>query len=107
MANLNPLVRFIPLCVAILMPITFTISFTMARTAGHITGFNYISDTGTVPIESCVFGQLLNVIGLLLAYSSYYIYLLVSLTSVLQSSERHEGSGIGRDSGAAWYLLRT
>lgn len=82
---LNPLVRFIPLSVVILMPITFTISYTMARTAGHISGFNYISDTGTKPAESCYFGQLLNIIGLLLAYSCYYLYLLVSAQNIICS----------------------
>ncbi|XP_018494365.1 DNA damage-regulated autophagy modulator protein 1 [Galendromus occidentalis] len=81
---LNPRVRFIPLCVAILMPITFTISFMMARTAGHINGFNYISDTGTVPAESCYFGQLLNIIALLLACTTYHLYQLVDKENRLE-----------------------
>ncbi|XP_052065839.1 DNA damage-regulated autophagy modulator protein 1-like isoform X2 [Mytilus californianus] len=62
-----------PIVIAIFVPLTFTITYILAVTSGHVEpAFPYISDTGTKPPESCVFGQLLN-IGAVLAFIIFYI----------------------------------
>ncbi|CAG2217616.1 DNA damage-regulated autophagy modulator protein 2-like isoform X1 [Mytilus edulis] len=62
-----------PIVIAIFVPLTFTITYILAVTSGHVEpAFPYISDTGTKPPESCVFGQMLN-IGAVLAFIIFYI----------------------------------
>lgn len=62
-----------PIVLAVLVPVTFTITYILAVTSGHVQpAFPYISDTGTTPPESCVFGQLLN-IGAVLVLIVFYI----------------------------------
>ncbi|XP_064602061.1 DNA damage-regulated autophagy modulator protein 1-like isoform X1 [Liolophura sinensis] len=62
-----------PVAVFVFIPLTFIISYIIAVCAGHVApGFPYISDTGTEPPESCIFGQMLN-IGAVLAGITLYI----------------------------------
>lgn len=62
----------LPLSCAILFPFTFIISYGIAVALDHVeAGFPYISDTGTMSPESCVFGQLLNICAVLVAATIY------------------------------------
>ena len=45
-----------------LLPIAFILTYLVAVLFGHVVpGFPYISDTGTLPPESCIFGQFLTI----------------------------------------------
>ncbi|XP_048727148.2 uncharacterized protein LOC125645592 [Ostrea edulis] len=62
-----------PIFIVIYVPVSFFITYGIAVGNGHVNpGFPYISDTGTLPPESCVFGQLLN-IGAVIALAVFYI----------------------------------
>ncbi|KAF5400246.1 DNA damage-regulated autophagy modulator protein 2 [Paragonimus heterotremus] len=64
--------HFIPILICILMTLAFVISYTLAVSHDHISvAFPYISDTGTWVPESCVFGQLLNLIATLSGFCAY------------------------------------
>ncbi|XP_014676392.1 PREDICTED: DNA damage-regulated autophagy modulator protein 2-like [Priapulus caudatus] len=65
----------LPLSVSILVPFTFIISYVIAIARGDVEpAFPYISDTGTEPPESCIFGQLLNISAVLIGLSVYVRY---------------------------------
>jgi len=65
--------HLIPLAAAVLFPSTFLLTYVWAVYLGHTDPvWPYISDTGALPPESCVFGQLLN-IGALLLWLTFYI----------------------------------
>jgi hypothetical protein len=66
---------WIPILIFFLMPATFILSYSMAVHYGHVVpSFPYISDTGTTPPESCVFGQLLNIIAAIVCVCVYIRY---------------------------------
>ncbi|WAR01319.1 T15BA-like protein [Mya arenaria] len=54
--------KWLPVTIAIYLPVSFIITYSIAVANGNVAaGFPYISDTGTTPPESCVFGQLMNI----------------------------------------------
>ncbi|CAE1157558.1 DRAM2 [Acanthosepion pharaonis] len=64
-----------PIVVFIAAPVFFLITYAIAVAFKHVDpGFPYISDTGTYPPESCVFGQLLNILALLIGMTLYIRY---------------------------------
>ncbi|XP_060069053.1 DNA damage-regulated autophagy modulator protein 2-like [Ylistrum balloti] len=66
---------------AIYVPVSFIITYTIAVSNGHVeAGFPYISDTGTLPPESCIFGQLLNFGALIAAWNVYIRYKQIKAT---------------------------
>jgi len=70
----DPRVRFLPLVNAVLLPVTYAITYLIARFNGHISGFPYISDTGALAPEACIFGQMHNIVAVLHAFSIYFMY---------------------------------
>ncbi|CAH1114462.1 unnamed protein product [Psylliodes chrysocephalus] len=65
-------VRYLPIIIANTLLLTTIITTTLAYYYGHVTHIiPYISDTGTLPPESCFFGQFLNIIWLLLSAAMY------------------------------------
>lgn len=65
-------VWIIPLSLVI-VPATFIITYLIAVSNGHVASlFPYISDTGTLPPESCIFAQLLN-LGALFGFITVYL----------------------------------
>ncbi|CAK9300245.1 unnamed protein product [Gordionus sp. m RMFG-2023] len=62
-------IHLLPIAILILLPATILITYSIAVSLKHVTptGLPYISDTGTFSPESCIFGQLLNMIGFLIA----------------------------------------
>ncbi|XP_078588061.1 DNA damage-regulated autophagy modulator protein 2-like isoform X1 [Branchiostoma floridae x Branchiostoma japonicum] len=80
----------LPISVGILTAATFAISYSIAVVLKHVAaGFPYISDTGTEPPESCIFGQLLNITAMLVAATVYVRY-----KQVLEYNHRPEDSGL-------------
>ncbi|XP_033752462.1 DNA damage-regulated autophagy modulator protein 2-like isoform X3 [Pecten maximus] len=66
---------------AIYVPVSFIITYAIAVSNGHVeAGFPYISDTGTLPPESCIFGQLLNFGALIAAWNVYIRYKQIKAT---------------------------
>ncbi|XP_024942879.1 DNA damage-regulated autophagy modulator protein 1 isoform X2 [Cephus cinctus] len=64
--------HMIPLSLFILIPVTFMITYTISVQWDHVVpGFPYISETGTLSPESCIFAQFLNIAALLLACCVY------------------------------------
>lgn len=64
-----------PVFLVLYLPVSFIITYTIAVGYGHVeAGFPYISDTGTLPPESCVFGQLLNIGAVFAAFTMYVRY---------------------------------
>ncbi|XP_060577473.1 DNA damage-regulated autophagy modulator protein 1-like [Ruditapes philippinarum] len=67
--------HWLPIILAIYLPVSFIITYSIAVGNDHVKpGFPYISDTGTKPPESCVFGQLVNmgaVLGGIIIYIRY------------------------------------
>ncbi|KAL8601943.1 hypothetical protein ACOMHN_008435 [Nucella lapillus] len=69
-----------PVIMALYLPVTFFITYGMAVHYEHVEPiFPYISDTGTIPPESCLFGQLLNIYAILTAWCMYVRYKQVRL----------------------------
>jgi len=65
----------IPLCTGLIFPSTFLATYGWAVSLGHTDKiWPYISDTGTVPPESCFFGQMLNIGALLLVITVFIRY---------------------------------
>ncbi|XP_022666845.1 DNA damage-regulated autophagy modulator protein 1-like [Varroa destructor] len=60
------------------------ITSSMAVARGHVSGFVHISDTGTVPPESCVFGIMLTFFAVMVFFSVWNVY-----TTTLQPSALH------------------
>ncbi|XP_069132647.1 DNA damage-regulated autophagy modulator protein 2-like isoform X2 [Argopecten irradians] len=66
---------------AIYVPVSFIITYSIAVANDHVeAGFPYISDTGTLPPESCIFGQLLNFGALIAAWNVYIRYKQIRAT---------------------------
>jgi len=65
-------VWLIPVASAAFAFASFLVSYILAVANNHVDAFlPYISDTGTLPPESCVFGQLLNLSAIFLVLSAY------------------------------------
>jgi hypothetical protein len=65
-------VWIIPFLTFIFSTAAFVVSYAIAVSLNHVTAiWPYISDSGTLPPESCIFGQLLNVAALFLACTVY------------------------------------
>ncbi|XP_050408688.1 DNA damage-regulated autophagy modulator protein 1 [Patella vulgata] len=68
-------VCILPFLLAFFLPVTFLITYAVAVKYGHVyAAFPYISDTGSFPPESCIFGQFVNiyaVIGALFMFVRY------------------------------------
>lgn len=68
-------IYLLPLTVFVLLPGTFIITYVISVSLGHVEpDFPYISDTGTHSPESCIFGQLLNLVAFLIAITVYTRY---------------------------------
>ncbi|XP_051161720.1 DNA damage-regulated autophagy modulator protein 2-like [Leptopilina boulardi] len=62
----------LPLSLFILIPVTFIITYTISVQWDHVVpGFPYISETGTLSPESCIFAQFLNIAAVLLGCCVY------------------------------------
>merc|ERR1711874_540421 len=69
----NP--KYLTLITALLFPGTFLATYGISAYLGHSDlVWPYISDTGTNPPESCIFGQLLNIGAVLLCFIFYTRY---------------------------------
>jgi len=67
--------HLIPLAAGLIFPVTFLATYGWAVSLGHTDMiWPYISDTGTVPPESCFFGQMLNIGALLLVITVFIRY---------------------------------
>ncbi|KAK3594034.1 hypothetical protein CHS0354_040792 [Potamilus streckersoni] len=65
----------LPIVLVIYLPVSFIITYAIAVKYNHVEpGFPYISDTGTSPPESCIFGQLLNIGALICSVVMYTRY---------------------------------
>lgn len=72
--NLEKLYLF-PVLFAALVPVTLLITYTIAVSDDDVYPFfPYVSDTGTLPPESCVFGQFLNIAAVLILITVYLRY---------------------------------
>ncbi|CAL8106876.1 unnamed protein product [Calicophoron daubneyi] len=68
--------QYLPISLDILMFGTFATSYSISSVSGNVSVlFPYISETGTLVPESCVFGQLLNLCACLGALCVYVWYL--------------------------------
>ncbi|XP_013787276.1 DNA damage-regulated autophagy modulator protein 2-like [Limulus polyphemus] len=68
-------IYFLPLAVFILLPGTFILTYVISILLRDVeVEFPYISDTGTYVPESCIFGQLLNLVASLIAATVYVRY---------------------------------
>ncbi|KAK2189395.1 hypothetical protein NP493_107g00017 [Ridgeia piscesae] len=71
----TPGLHWFPLAVFILLPGTFLLTYAIAVWLQHVEAdFPYISDTGTQPPESCIFGQLLNIAAVIAGITVYIRY---------------------------------
>ncbi|XP_044737781.1 DNA damage-regulated autophagy modulator protein 2-like [Chrysoperla carnea] len=71
-------VTWIPIGLFVLIAATFITSYSIAVGLGHVNAFlPYISDTGTLPPESCIFGQFLNIAGFITCILAYIRYLQI------------------------------
>ncbi|XP_041367554.1 DNA damage-regulated autophagy modulator protein 2-like [Gigantopelta aegis] len=69
----------LPILLVVFLPLTCVITYVMAVVLGHVDPeFPYISDTGTVPPESCVFGILLGLYAFICAFAIYIRYCQVA-----------------------------
>lgn len=76
--NMKLAVKFMPLIITATLLIVVIITTFLAFQLNHVTGgLPYISDTGTIAPESCIFGQFLNIIWILLTFSMYCKFLQV------------------------------
>ncbi|KAJ8932277.1 hypothetical protein NQ314_014769 [Rhamnusium bicolor] len=67
-------VKYLPLMILLLLASTVCTTLLLTLIKKHVTdSLPYISDTGTLPPESCVFGQALNVLWVLCMYNIMYI----------------------------------
>lgn len=64
-----------PVFIVIYVPVSFFITYGIAVYNGNVKpDFPYISDTGAMPPESCVFGQLLNIAAVVAMFVFYIRY---------------------------------
>jgi len=69
----NP--QYVTAATAVLFPATFLVTYGIAVSLDHADSlWPYISDTGTKPPESCIFGQFLNIGAFLLCVIFYIRY---------------------------------
>ncbi|CAH1787702.1 unnamed protein product [Owenia fusiformis] len=76
-----------PLAIPIILCLTFIVTYVVSVQLGHVNpSFPFISDTGSRPPESCIFGQMLNIAAVLVAIVMYIRY-----RQVLQYSSQETG----------------
>ncbi|XP_071809116.1 DNA damage-regulated autophagy modulator protein 2-like isoform X1 [Asterias amurensis] len=64
---------WLPISVGVFLGLSMIVPYCIAVGLGHVSpGFPYISDTGTEPPESCIFGQLLN-LAALFAFATIFV----------------------------------
>jgi len=86
-----------PVVIVIMLPATFLTTYTIAVLEGHVPAeFPYISDTGTLPPESCIFGQLLNITAMLIAALIYIRYKQVQDHHINSPYDTGQGRAINR-----------
>ncbi|XP_023022651.2 DNA damage-regulated autophagy modulator protein 2 isoform X2 [Leptinotarsa decemlineata] len=65
-------VEWLPSIICNLLLVLVVITVSLSFHYGHVTHIiPYISDTGTLPPESCIFGQVLNILWTLISFSMY------------------------------------
>ncbi|XP_073987211.1 uncharacterized protein isoform X2 [Rhodnius prolixus] len=80
-----------PSAVCLITPLTFIITYIVAVSLKHVNPiFPYISDTGTLSPESCVFTQLLNTTSILLACCVYIRHLQIQKQIELKWNLKHK-----------------
>ncbi|XP_052798851.1 DNA damage-regulated autophagy modulator protein 2-like [Mya arenaria] len=73
---------YLPLCLVLLSAATFITTYIIAVYNGDVSpNFQYISETGTKPPESCIFSQFLNICAALCLCTVYVRYKLVEAIS--------------------------
>lgn len=83
-------IYLLPVALFILVPVSFLTTYTIAVLNEHVEpGFPYVSDTGSLPPESCIFGQLLNIAAFMLAVCVYIKY--VEVQCLIQSIAAENG----------------
>ncbi|KAK0079490.1 hypothetical protein PV325_001207 [Microctonus aethiopoides] len=67
--------HYLPIAMFVALPALFIITYVIAIINGHVEpAFPYISDTGALPPESCIFAQFLNMIAVLMCIIVYVRY---------------------------------
>ncbi|XP_018564121.1 DNA damage-regulated autophagy modulator protein 1-like [Anoplophora glabripennis] len=67
--------KHLPTILFLNIPVTLVITFNLAFYYKHVTYMvPYISDSGALPPESCIFGQSLNILAFLTAFAMYIRY---------------------------------
>ncbi|KAK6190204.1 hypothetical protein SNE40_002124 [Patella caerulea] len=68
-------VCILPFLLAVFLPVSFLITYAVAVKLGHVyAAFPYISDTGSLPPESCIFGQFVNIYAVIAALFMFVRY---------------------------------
>ncbi|XP_018564128.1 DNA damage-regulated autophagy modulator protein 2-like isoform X2 [Anoplophora glabripennis] len=68
-------VKLLPFITTSLLVLTIIVTFCLSLSKKHVVGsLPYISDTGTKTPESCIFGQALNILWVLLSFAVYVKY---------------------------------
>ncbi|XP_062583381.1 DNA damage-regulated autophagy modulator protein 2-like [Saccostrea cucullata] len=83
----------LPVAFVVLLPVTFLITYAIAVSDEEVAPFfPFISDTGTLPPESCIFGQLLNIAAVLILIVIYLRYkqitAYIAITNLTRPSPR-------------------
>ncbi|GLV31128.1 uncharacterized protein CBL_12201 [Carabus blaptoides fortunei] len=80
--------RYLPVLCFVWLVSTFIVSYAVATSLDHVYPvWPYISDTGTLPPESCIFGLMLNVGSLLMGLVLFVRYKQIKM--IMQSHDRH------------------
>lgn len=87
--NCSPHIKWLPVVLALFIPISFFITYWIAVTQNHVsTVWPYISDTGTTAPENCVFGELLNIATGLLCVCVFIKHKQCTLFNTLRLSSK-------------------
>ncbi|OQR71717.1 DNA damage-regulated autophagy modulator protein 2-like, partial [Tropilaelaps mercedesae] len=73
-----------PYAASLTIIISCAATYSIAFSTGHISGVPYISDTGTNPPESCIFGLFLTIYAVFLGVSVWNVYASVARPTTLQ-----------------------
>ncbi|XP_018564122.1 DNA damage-regulated autophagy modulator protein 2-like [Anoplophora glabripennis] len=72
-------VKYLPFAIVALLSVTLCVTSYLTISQGHVSGSApYISDTGTLPPESCIFGQALNLLWVMISYAMYIKFRQIS-----------------------------
>ncbi|XP_061182990.1 DNA damage-regulated autophagy modulator protein 2-like [Saccostrea echinata] len=87
----------LPIAFVVLLPVTFLITYAIAVSDDDVAPFfPFISDTGTLPPESCIFGQLLNIAAVLILVVIYLRYKqIAAYISITRSATPSSRANIG------------